>query len=897
MQKPFTYGFAAAAGVVSFFVLKEVDYRSLVSICAEWLSIDPTNVSDLSRDAFSATEVPEVKITPGHTHPAAAGFRTAATNCAKNVAAHMGTGLYVRAMSKNDQRRGMRGDRQWYWSKDTNVENRRDSKRDDDLILIVDTDYYLDMPEVLARDPKPTLLYTCVPGSATTHGEDDTSTYFNECGELVTLVSGGGTFCHYLWDYAGDSIIVTRKFLGITYKTVTYAVERKQISDHRQLILLAPIKIFYGLGAHLALFMLEGKRLQRFQPLVQASDGTSFIRFLVHRSDGTQVTTARPCTLLCATVPAHVDDAVATVARLGTTNLMLPTVSSWLEKGDRPAAAVLTEYHRLVAPQKVPVVYPVNRGVRAYQYEPRQYDQEAKPKLQAFMSPLVHGAFAPVGNDAGERQCVYGRITSLRMPEPHYHQFTMQCMIEFAVLVSQGVRLEPVPYEVVEAKQTSASQQLSLRKAVLAGHYLLRILKCFIKSEAYKNISDPRNISTFQDRQKLEMAQYSLAMSEHCKRFAWYGPGKTPKQIATRVAELALTADFLNVSDCFRLDGTITHKLRQVDRRCFMISFPEHRAGLNETLKNTANNKGYLPNGTTFDQGPSQGSGCSGTSCVQTLRTTFVSYLGYRHTSYNGRTYDAEEAFAKIGTHTGDDGVDPDLSAESHEWAAAKVGVTLKIDLVQRGDVGVNYLSRYYSAEVWEGRPDSMSDVKRQLSKFHTTVRLPDNVKPEQKLVEKAMAYVATDPNTPVLGELCQRVLTISEYRPVTPLGVGTWWSKFESSEQYPNSNDGGWMDVEFDRLFPEFDRSIFNNWMATAKTVPQILAAPLCAEPVVPIAGTADVVVDGETILDGESVAPKEEKKDDDEGESSNGGMGSVKAKSRKKLWKPKTKEQKSKL
>jgi len=846
-------GLAAATKLLAYAWLKEVDFRGIGSALCESLAAEPIIESDLARDAFASVEVPAVSLTKGHTHPNAAAARNLGIRLASAMALRMGVGTFVVQMSKADQRKGYKGMRQWYWPKDTNVDNRRDVSLSEDLMYICDTDYYMDMPAFLGNNIKPVLLYTAVPSAATTQ-DQDSSTYFDEHGRLVTLVSGGGMYVHRLWDYAYDSITVKKSFLGVTYKLVTYAVERKQVSDHRQLILLTPIRVFRGLAAWLGIWLFDGNPLKRFNPVEVAPNGLRFIRFKVHTADKTMITTARPNTHLSCTVSAEVDDAIATVARLGTTNLMLPTAASWLDK-DRAGATILTEYHRNAIGRKLPIVFPVKQGVRAYQFEPSSFDQEAKPKLEAFMSPLVHEAFAPVNNAASERQCIKGRVTDLRKPEPAPCEFRDQCLREFVDLVSDGLVLEPVGYETVAAKQTNPAQKLSLRKAVVSGSYVKNVVKCFLKSEAYSGLKDPRNITTYNDSDKLTLSTFAMALSTEMKKFNWYAPGMTPVEVAQRVADICRTSDFVNVSDYHRMDGTITYWLRLVDRGVLMKTFVNHRAELNELLKRNCDNKGHLPLGTRFEQGSTHGSGCPFTSLSQTLRAAFCAYLAFRHTKKpDGDYYSPREAFHSLGIHSGDDGLDGDLPVASHQWAAAKVGLVLEANTIDRGFPGVNFLARYYSTEVWHGRLDSMCDVKRQLSKFHTTVRLPENVLAEYKLVEKCMGYAATDGNTPVVGSFCKRVLMLSRYRPKVPLGVNTWWSKFDISVQFPNSNADGWMDVEFERLFPEFDRLLFDTWLASTRTATEMLEAPLCAEPKRPVPGTADVVVDDEVLVASET-------------------------------------------
>jgi hypothetical protein len=809
----------------------------------------PAIESDLARDAFSSLVVDPPVAVVGHTHAQAAGLRTAATAFVMNMAQYTGASVFIMGMSRSDQRKNYRGTRQWFWCKDANAENRSDDQRHDDIQYLCDVDYYVDMPDLLSREAKPVVLYTMVPETAAQTAVDNTSYRFMEDGSLQTTVAGGGVYHHHLWNYGMDSVLVTRRFLGIPWKSIAYSIERKQVGPNRHLVLLAPMKEFVGIGSWLAVTLMETATLSRFNPVVQTDD-VPFIRFNITQPNGqTLVTTSVAGSFSSATVPAAVDETIASVARLSSTNLMMPTTASWI-KDDKAAAVILTRFHRATVQRSQLTVFPVAKAVRAYQYAPANYDQEARPKLQAFMSPFVHEAFAPVANKAGEEQCVEGRINSLRKSEPKPCKFRDRCIDEFAELVVQGAVLEPVCYEHVASKQTSAAQKLSLAKATVMGWFRARILKCFIKAEAYAKISDPRNISTYNDGDKLDMAQFSLALAAHCKKFPWYGPGKNPLQIAERTAEICSNAQSVNISDYHRMDGTITYVLRQVDRAVCMKAFAHHRAKLNELLKTNVDNTGYLPCGTTFNQGPSHGSGCSATSLFQTLRASFTAYLAFRNQrSTTGGYLSPEEAFASIGIHLGDDGIDADLSITSHQWAADRVGLVLEASVVQRGFRGVNFLARYYSPNVWFGDLNSMCDVKRQLSKFHTTVRLPENVKPEQKLVEKAMSYVATDGNTPVLGNYCKRVLLLSSFKPKSLLGVGNWWSRFDESVQYPNRNDEGWMDVEYDALFAEFDRSQFNEWLASADTVEKLLQPPLCAEPRAAQRAGAAVVVDGDVL------------------------------------------------
>jgi len=756
-------------------------------------------------------------------------------------------------MAKSDQKKGLRGTRKWWWSKDTNIPTRNDVKADTDIEFACDVDYYVDMPDLLSSRAKPTLLYTLVPEEAAGLACDNASFTFDEDGAIDMVVSGAGRYQHFIWDYGTDSLIVTRKCWFWPTSVITYAVESRQIAKHRKVVLLSPVLQFQGLAALLAHYLLQGKHLERFIPIVRNSSGEAFVRFKVHTSCETKITTARPGNLLCATVAADDDEAIGMAERINPTTLQLGTARSWLpDKWPRKQALVLTEYHRLFGPQKLLYVFPVDQSVRAYSYEPRCYDQSEKPKMEAFMSPLVHEAFAPVINAASERRCVEGRINSLKKPEPKTCEFTNRCIREFAKEIVGDVDLEPFGVEEVEKKQTRPQQKLSLARAHVSGPTLMQIMKCFIKGEAYQGVKDPRNISTYNDSDKLEMSQYALALSEHLKQFAWYAPGKTPVEIAKRVAEICSDAEMVNVSDYHRMDGTISYLLRNVDRGVFMRAFKHHKHALNELLKRNVDNIGVLPLGTTFEQGSSHGSGCPATSVSQTLRAAFTAYLGFRHTKRRGSTdlYSHEQAFAALGIHLGDDGLDADLPIASHDWAARKVGLKLEASTVSRGDRGVNFLARYYSPEVWTGCADSMCDVARQLSKFHVSLRLPAGVTAEAKLVEKAMGFVATDANTPVIGQLCAKAVALGgTKRTKHKLGIASWWSQYDDDVQYPNENSLGWMDEEFSIMLPQFDRELFDGWLSSSRTIGSLLQAPLCVEPKPARPGPVPVVVDHDVL------------------------------------------------
>jgi hypothetical protein len=196
------------------------------------------------------------------------------------------------------------------------------------------------------------------------------------------------------------------------------------------------------------------------------------------------------------------------------------------------------------------------------------------------------------------------------------------------------------------------------------------------------------------------------------------------------------------------------------------------------------------------------------------------------------------EAYARLGIYAGDDGLTADIDPEFYKDTASNLGLKLTVDVVKRGEPGVSFLARYYSPKVWYGEPDSCCDIQRQLAKFHVTVKLPSDVTPTDKLLEKSRSYYLSDANTPVLGPFVSKVVQLHGKLPevtvktsllrswmVDTLGHG------EADEQYPNAY-GEWMVDLLNKQLPMFDHEVFNRWLGTVNTIEKCLLPPTCNPP-----------------------------------------------------------------
>jgi len=220
-----------------------------------------------------------------------------------------------------------------------------------------------------------------------------------------------------------------------------------------------------------------------------------------------------------------------------------------------------------------------------------------------------------------------------------------------------------------------------------------------------------------------------------------------------------------------------------------------------------------------------------------------------------------EAAYTALGMYGGDDGIVADIPEANLIKAAASVGQKMEALSLPRGSTGVKFLARVYSPDVWFGDSNSCCDIARQLSKFHATPPSSRDITPEMKLLAKCQSFALTDENTPVIGELCRKVLEVDDRGILIRVNsvilnkmsikeeqlrlLKPWLSTVDRDAQYPN-DDSGWMAAEFERSLPGFDRQRFDIWLNNCVALSDFLKAPMCLEPKATVVKES-VVVDGQ--------------------------------------------------
>jgi len=695
-----------------------------------------------------------------------------------------------------------------------------------DIIAMVDVDYYVDMPTLMSMHCNIYILYTFVPSQAAKSSGEYKYTW-NMDNSIDYLVSGGGSYHHELWDYDGDSIKVRRKIGPFTHTVCTYLVERKMVDEDHYLILLVPVSKHCWFSAWVADRYLAGRELSRLRPVTKEG----FVRVLLNSKEGLQVSTGRVQCYSVAVVDAKIDDEIASISRTSKAELTRGAVKSKMaleegkySAGNIPGAEILHEYHLMKtsdAPRSVSILKQTDLKPRTFQWTslPSDLDIDSVSKMEVFMKPIFDGAVVPSNCKNNEKRMVEERITKLQKKVVGVSSFverTTREFLEFFIGENRG-KLHPVSNEEVHLRQATPTQRRVM--AMSEDEIPLdRTVDFFMKAEAYPKVTDPRGIGVLNKVDKRVYAAYIYSLQDYMKTMPWYGFGMTNSEIAQRVTEIACRNEVLIETDFSRMDGHINNPARLVEIGAIMGLFdPRYHNDLYEANSSQMERDAVTTKGVRFHTGLARIPGSMHTSVFNTLVNACVAFQAIRkmRNPFSGKFFSPESAWSMLGVYAGDDGLTPFVQADIYEKAAAEAGQKLTAVVRKRGET-VSFLARIYSPDVWFGDVNSCHDIKRAISKFHIITRLPANVTRESKLQDKAFAYYLSDKHTPVLGDFVTKVMQLF------PMNADKWknlaqvWrTDTNESNQYPNFKASWMIDVLKEQL-PEFNYDGFLEWLST---------------------------------------------------------------------------------
>jgi len=790
----------------------------------------PCTLRSLFLKAMSVESKPPVV----HTHAHAARTRNDASSFMDAFSKSVGRRPYFYQKSAADVRLSRAGCRTFFWGKDLTVPFEAYDPQPNDLICLADVDMYCDMPAMLADFPRSYLVSTFQPSKVASTTNEYSYT-FDADNKVTYLVNGGGSYHHPVWNY-GDDIVNVESSHWWGKRHAVYNVDRRLTDEDHQIVFFTLIRSYWTTYFNLRT-LFSGSTLRRLKPAVRVDGSdTTFLRLNISKKGGLLKSTGVAGSYNCATIPAKSDDTLSTMARIGAVALTPATIKTAIEGVDQEGASVLVEYHNLGHIGVPDVIYPVERSVFRFQFQPPQFDPDAKPSLTPFMTPLMLGCYAPDRCKANDRAAVQGRILDVQQSAVFATPLHMKYIEEFVTHLipeKEAMTHHPSDFDEVFARQFRPSQQAILRRAaMLAKSFVNNPIETFQKPEAYGKITDPRIISTIPGVNKLNYSPFVYGFTPVLRRTKWYAFGKTPKEIAERVASIAAKAKSLNSSDLSRCDGRISPVLRHLEHRAMLRWYhSDYHNRMNELMATQQNQRAITKFGIKYNTGTARASGSAETADFNSMDNAFIAYGSFRQAGY-----DPDAAWDALGLYAGDDGLTPDCPRAPMEEFCQSVGQLMESDIYCRGQVGLPFLARYYGPGVWNGDPSSICDVPRQLSKLHVTTTLPKSITPMVKLAEKLTAYSYSDANTPIIGDIARHFIKTFPSLVPKDLGLGAlrgvayYHADNRSGVQYPNE-DSDWMKSFVATKLPTFDWKLLKTWLRRAVTPYVMLRPPLCVE------------------------------------------------------------------
>jgi len=181
------------------------------------------NASTL-RSIFGSLGLVQPRIPTNHYHPESAGYRNASTDFISRYSANLGCDAYFMQKSAADERNGRHGSRAFFWHKDVSATASSFNPGTNDVLGIVDTDMYLDMPDLLAKHPRTYVISTFQPELVSYAGSEYSYT-FNADGQCVYRISGGAVFNHWVWNYGTDVLMTSTNLVWFGYEN--YHIQRR----------------------------------------------------------------------------------------------------------------------------------------------------------------------------------------------------------------------------------------------------------------------------------------------------------------------------------------------------------------------------------------------------------------------------------------------------------------------------------------------------------------------------------------------------------------------------------------------------------------------------------------------------------------------------------------------
>lgn len=796
----------------------------------------------LAREIVVPASTPD----PRHSHGAARASRAAANAAISTMIAAAGKLEYSYSTSAVDAASGVDGERTYHWLRDVRLPGRQDPITSRHVVKMIDVDYHIDdFPAHLAEYPVPHVLYTTVPSRP--GGRDANSEYwFDNSGEYVSSISGGGLYKHRLWNYHVDGVVV---FGGRWYapKLAYFDVDRVQLSDTRSIVTLVPTLAWSGFKVYLARLVLgfgpeaNARRLERLDPRSNGElDGYKFMS--MRDSQGVHIGIAgSPVTY---TVP-HGRDLMyrAFVSGNGVSQKTRASISGVIAANtslaDRSDASeyghVLASYYMSVP--NAPVQLSSQRCIETYQHvQYAPYCADARVAVEAIAAPFGAMPYAPSDSRSNKISGAIGRIVephsrAIARVSPSKRLYADMRAFAFLVQTAVGRKLDPVGLDEVARRQARPSQR-ALVDAYLNGCEREVEANQFVKMEAGAKDSTPRIITDLV-QSKVPAARYLYALGDALVSSplgVCMASSKSAGHVGARVAEICGQASRNALSaDANRLDATINELNRVLERMIMHGLFHDQYADEIDAI--LVNQYGFIiryPDGLKIATEHSRASGAAETSTFNTLQVLFIAFSAYAKEA----VYDYDVAFSRMLRRCvvlGDDSLVVDVDRANLVSSAQAMGQDYTVDEYVPGDgQRVEFLSRSYAC-AFGASAVNCATFPRVLIKLSTSVRGPQSatMSNSRKFFEKCRSLLVNDGGTPVVSAIARKCMELAPRDWHNEPRIDELWSWYSRSGDAYDSGEHGDHEAYVYAAMPDFDRRGFDTWLETVTSLEMLRDCP----------------------------------------------------------------------
>lgn len=702
-------------------------------------------------------------IDPGHSHPLIAAQRNHADKLVNNLIIMNGFRPYSIQKSLLDHNHGFEGSLRHIWSMDAHSPQCDDAIRPEHVFKLFNVDYYIDWNKYLWMAHS-FVIYTFTP--QTPCGQYlETSWTTNEFNQIELVVAGGAKYKHELWDYNISSF--SSIFPGVT---IDYLVEtlplahvtevgREPLDDkskHWSIVHITPVTARRNLTSTIDC----GLRRLKIVHEVLSMDGKRRKACLMRRvKNDNELVVCPPGSHTSAIVSSSLQASLHSRLLMGVVKLhdLLPLLQPVYGNDCRKEQAIIYGYFPTHSPNIVPRVHAEQQSFNYHKLQTSSIAPKIIPTGTLIAPPVLDTGWMPSKVVSNDEWTVLERITNMKNERSIGVTYQNYVNEFIRLLIPENVLLAPEELSNIIADQKRPTQVANNTRAVLTldswnVQKTVRV-KSFQKDEVYSKNAPPRNISTLPTEHCLLYSQYTRALAAYVKQFPWYGFGKHPDIVAQRVHLVAVSAKTLVETDFTRFDGTHSHALYDFELavmlRAFVPCYHDEIRTLQAAMRNA---KAVTTNFVRYNTGGSRLSGAADTSIGNTLDNALISYMTYRRMGHV-----PNKAFQMLGIYGGDDGISPDVDTKSMEEVVKNLGLSVKA--ISRPSVQpTNFLGRRYPHP--SSSPDHFCDVVRQLAKLHLATY--NDADPVLALYNKAMGYVSTDPQTPIISEWAQMVVRVN---------------------------------------------------------------------------------------------------------------------------------------